>query len=410
MARERSTRRCTGYDEDESAVIGSWRDSGRTEKTILQYLYWVRRFRLYCRKTGRSERKHLTRDEVDEFARQYRGPRMRRRAPRRVTAPARTAMFAWSYALKVLGHPVPEWRIRPGPATGQPLIEEYVAFRKQHCGVAPATLIRDISTAEEFIAALRSARRSIARARISDIDRFVTQLGLRMSPRTVADSCSSLRAFLRFLHATGRLHHDLTRVVAAPRVRRVDHPPRMLPWSDVRRLLRAAQGESPTARRSYAVLLLMATYGLGAAEVVALQLEDVDWAAAELEVRRPKTGATTTLPLLSPVAKAIAVYLRKGRASQAATRAVFVSLTMPHRAMSTSAIRFLVRKYARAAGISVPVGGHMLRHSHATRQIDIGTNSKVVGDILGHRRPASTSVYIHVAWRRLRGVGLPVPT
>jgi site-specific recombinase XerD len=153
----------------------------------------------------------------------------------------------------------------------------------------------------------------------------------------------------------------------------------------------------------------MATYGLGAAEVVTLRLEDVDWAAAILRVRRPKTGATIALPLLPAVATTIAAYLRRGRPRQATTRALFVSSQMPHGAMSTSALRFLVRQHARAAGISVPVGGHMLRHSHATRQIDTGANPKVVGDILGHRRPASTSIYIRVAWRRLRGVGLPVP-
>jgi len=401
--------RCIPRDDDESAVVGFWRDSHRTENTILQYLQWVRRFRMYCRGSGRSEREHLTRLEVEEFARRYRGPRMRRCAPHRVTGPARTALFAWSFSLKMLGRVVPEWQNAPAPANVRPLIGEYVAYRRRYRGVAAATLIRDISTAEEFLVGLRSGGRAVARVRVSDIDGFVTQLALRLCPRTVADTCSSLRAFLRFLHATGRLHHDLAGVVAAPRVRRDDHPTRVLAWSDVRRLVRVAQGESAAARRSYAVLLLMATYGLGAAEVVALRLEDVDWAAAVLKVRRPKTGATLALPLLPAVAMAIAAYLRRGRPRQVTTRALFVSSPLPHRAMSTSAIRFLVRQHGRAAGISVPVGGHMLRHSHATRQIDTGANPKVVGDILGHRRPASTSVYIRVAWRRLRGVGLPVP-
>jgi site-specific recombinase XerD len=297
----------------------------------------------------------------------------------------------------------------PATAAIRPLVGEYVAYRKRYRGVAARTLIRDMKTAEEFLATLRSGGRAVTRVRVSDIDRFVAQLALRMCPRTVGSTCSSLRAFLRFLHSTGRLHHDLAGVVAAPRVRHIDHPPPVLAWSDVRRLLREAQGDSPGARRNYAILLLMATYGLGAAEVVALRLDDIDWATTVLKVRRPKTGATITLPLLPVVARVIVSYLRRGRPRQARTRALFVSSPLPHRAMSTSAIRFLVRQHARAAGISVPVSGHMLRHSHATRQIDAGANPKVVGDILGHRRPASTSVYIRVAWRRLRGVGLPVP-
>lgn len=164
------------------------------------------------------------------------------------------------------------------------------------------------------------------------------------------------------------------------------------------------------SRRDFAVLLLMATYGLGSAEVVSLRLEDVDWAAGILHVRRPKTGACIALPLLPAVGEAIAWYLRKVRPPQLEIRSLFVTSSMPHRPLSGSAIRHLMRHRARDAGVTAPVlGGHLLRHSHATRQIDSGANPKIVGDILGHLRPASTSVYVRVALRRLRGVGLPVP-
>ncbi len=153
----------------------------------------------------------------------------------------------------------------------------------------------------------------------------------------------------------------------------------------------------------------MATYGLGSAEVVVLRLSDLDWTTGVLRMHRPKTGAATALPLLPEVGRAIAAYLRRGRPRPVTSRALFLTSTLPHGPLSTGAVRFLIRQRARAAGIASPVSGHTLRHSHATRQIDAGANAKIVGDILGHRRPASTSVYIRVAWRRLRGVGLPVP-
>ena len=46
----------------------------------------------------------------------------------------------------------------------------------------------------------------------------------------------------------------------------------------------------------------------------------------------------------------------------------------------------------------------------ACRQIDLGQSAAVVGDILGHKRPESTSVYVRVALTRLRRMALPVPT
>jgi site-specific recombinase XerD len=56
------------------------------------------------------------------------------------------------------------------------------------------------------------------------------------------------------------------------------------------------------------------------------------------------------------------------------------------------------------------LGAHIFRHSHASRQVDSGANLKIVSEILGHRSSSSTSVYVRVALKRLRSVGLPVPS
>jgi site-specific recombinase XerD len=267
---------------------------------------------------------------------------------------------------------------------------------------------RDVDIAVEFLAFLRSRDRTIAAARIVDIDAFVDGMLDRLSRATVADQCSSLRGFLRFLRATGRVRHDLATAVVGPRVRVSARPPRALPWDDVRRILHAISRRDRREIRDYAILLLLASYGMGAAEVARLRLDDIDWRSKLLHVRRPKTGVPTELPLLPAVARALASYLRRGRPRCAAARAVFLTFSMPHRPITTAAICHQVRKYARRAGIAA-VGGHVFRHSHATRQIDLGADPKVVGDILGHRRPSSTSAYVRVALRRLRAIALPVP-
>lgn len=70
----------------------------------------------------------------------------------------------------------------------------------------------------------------------------------------------------------------------------------------------------------HALLLMMSTYGLGAGEVIGLQLQDIDWRAGTLQMSRPKTGVNFVLPLLPPVAKVLARYLRHGRPSHTPTR------------------------------------------------------------------------------------------
>ena len=102
--------------------------------------------------------------------------------------------------------------------------------------------------------------------------------------------------------------------------------------------------------------------------------------------------------------------IQDGRPGRATTRHVFVAAVEPHGPMGSSAVRHAIRKYADAAGLTTsPLGGHILRHSHARRQIELGAPMKVVGDILGHKDPSSTSAYVTVATTRLRSVALPVP-
>jgi integrase/recombinase XerD len=245
---------------------------------------------------------------------------------------------------------------------------------------------------------------------VVDLDEFVRELATRVSKSTVADDCSSLRSFLRFLQATGRVKTDLAKSVVAPRVRKEVRPPRMLPWKDVKQILRSIGLSEPPGKRDFAILLLLATYGLGAAEVLGLRLQDVDWKAGILKARRPKTKVCIELPLVPPVARALTAYLRWERPPAKGTTHLFLRMNMPYLPITSGAIRHRIRHYASQAGVSADmIGAHAFRHSHASRQVDAGANIKVVSEILGHRSSSSTSVYVRVAIKRLRGVGLPVP-
>jgi integrase/recombinase XerD len=397
-------------DDRERRVIKIWRQSGLADGTIANYLNSVRRFRRHWRMAGIDEIERLNHGDVIAYARAYIGPRRGRRVKEWSRRVARNAMHAWSCALQILGFPVPRWHPEAMPRRWSPLVAEYGEFRRAHRGVAAVTLVRDQAIATEFIGFLRLRGRRVTGARIREIDQFVDELSSRLSRRTVAGLCSSLRCFLRFLRATGRVACDLASGVAAPRYRTDERPPRDLQWESIRRILRAIPRDKGIGRRDYAMLLLLATYGLGAGEVIRLRLDDIDWHASVLHVRRPKTAVTIELPLLAPVARALAAYLRRGRSADSSTREIFVTKGLPHQALTSSAVRHQVCKYARRAGVTVsPLGAHVFRHSHATRQVDAGVPAKIVGDILGHRRPSSTSVYIRLALRRLRTVGLPVP-
>lgn len=389
---------------DWSRVFDLWRASGRTAGTRAVYTYWARRYAAF-HGLDRGLLPHLTYDSVRRFVATELGTR-------KVTGTPFSAVHALACALQALGHSVPPWREPRARRAPMRLVREFVAHRLRHRGVAASTTPSDASTASAFLVFLRRRRRRLARIRIADVDAFVATLTRRLSPRTVAGMCSTLRALLSFLHLTGRVRADLGPLVVSPRIHRADRPSRALPWTDVRRILRAIDVSKSLGARDYTMFLMMATYGMGAGEIRDLKLQDIDWVARTLRVRRPKTGTHTVLPLLDPVARALARYVRGSRPVHARAGNVFVSHRMPHAKFSASSVIWhRLALYAELAGVRAEfLGTHVFRHTHATRQIESGATAKVVGDILGHRRPESTSAYVRAAIQGLRAIALPVPT
>jgi len=312
--------------------------------------------------------------------------------------------------LHLAGRPVPRWE-EPTPSPRlPPLLGEYCEFRRRHAGVAVSTLATEAKLLSRFLGWLRDRGMQPHEIGLPAVDDFITAAGERYCRKTVAGMCSRLRPFLRFMHQQGHIAHDISSSVASPRLRPAERPARALPWGDVQRMIGAIDMSDRTGKRDYALLLMMLTYGMGSAEAIGVTLDDINWRAGSLRVVRPKTGVEFHLPLLPAVAEAVVGYLRGGRPSATGTRAVFVREVAPYGPMTSSAVRQVVRKHAIAAGIeATPLGGHILRHTHASRELELGAPAKVVGDILGHKDPASISHYVRVATDSLRDLSLAVP-
>lgn len=371
------------------------------------YRLWILRFINYCDSRRISPIGSLLPAEIGRFAAWY---SQQRKVPLlHVQKAARQSLRAWSFALASAGVNVPQW-VRPSSAHQiPPLLAEYVAFRRQHSVARDSTIQREVDNLTAWLGFLKSRKRPIGATSLKDVDAYLLELRRRYTVASVAGRMSSVRIFCRFLQTTGRLQKDLACSIQCPPRRQIQ-PPRALPWSDVQKILRAVDRSTRVGRRDYAMLLLMILYGLGAAEIIALQLDDIQWKREVLVVRRPKTGVEIHLPLLPAAARALAAYLQTSRPPDAPTRAVFVRRSLPYVSFTSSAVRFAIRWYAAQAGLGGRrLGSHVLRHSHASRQVDQHAPPRALSSILGHRDPESTSVYARVAVERLRSVALPVP-
>lgn len=394
-------------------VAQLWRRNRRLSPASLRlYGRWLQRFSAYCDAQAIDLRTALTEQGAERFARWWRLRGSPRRGHFRSTlASSHSALRACSFALTMLGEALPPWSAPRPPARIGVRFRRFSAYLKEVRGNPPVTIHKKLAQLTAFEHYRRS--RSIDRApiRLAEIDAYIVHCRRRFARTTVADICSTLRGYLRFLHATGQMTVDLAPAVMSPRIRIAERPHRTLSWPDVQRILHAVDRATPVGRRDYALLLMMSVYGLGAGEVIGLGLDDIDWRAATLRVRRPKNGVTFQLPLLPDVARAVADYLKRGRPPHTASRSLFVTMRTPFTRLSASVtVRHILGSAARRAGVTAPfLGTHVLRHTHACRQLDLGTPTKVIGDILGHRDPESTSAYLRVPGDRLRALSLPVP-
>jgi len=311
----------------------------------------------------------------------------------------------------MLGESMLPWSpSQPSPSFA-PRFQSFADYLRDVRGNPPQTIHKKLTQLTALDRYRRSRSCACLPIRLSEIDAYLVTCRRRFARRTVADICSTIRSFLRFLHVTGVMDFDLAASVMAPTIRAAERPHRALPWVDVQRILHMVDRTTPKGRRDYALLLMMSVYGLGAGEVIRVSLDDIDWRASTIRIKRPKTGAVFQLPLLPPVARALVDYLKRGRPAYTPTRHLFVTMRMPFKRLACSTtVRHVLHSAARRADVKAPfLGTHALRHTHACRQLELGVAPKIIGDILGHRDPESTSAYLRVASDRLRELSLPVP-
>ncbi|TAL09769.1 MAG: integrase [Nitrospirae bacterium] len=279
-------------------------------------------------------------------------------------------------------------------------------YLRQEAGLSPITIAGYSFQLARFEQYVVKRRLSVDRLSPAILDGFLAEQRVHLSARSLGMTCAALRRFLRYLFQEGTLRRDLSASVDRPRTYSLSEIPRSISAADVDRTLAAIDRRSIVGRRDYAMLLLLAVYGLRAREVATLTLDDLDWRSAVLHVRGRKAGHTGTYPLTPEVGEAMLDYLRHGR-PETPDRRIFFHINAPHAAVTHGAVSLRAMTYLRKAGITVSrPGSHTLRHSCAQRLVDADFSLKVIGDFLGHRHPMSTRVYSKVAIEALREVAL----
>src|SRR5438093_3514186 len=171
------------------------------------------------------------------------------------------------------------------------LASEYADYLHEVGGFAVSTIRHHRYVSRCFLDHLDAKRVSLRSIQPSDLETYILQAGKRLSRASLQQEIAPLRGFLRFLAMDGRVPHGLDRQIDTPRLYRLEQLPRALPWDTVKALLRSIDTTSAIGLRDYAMLLLIATYGLRASEVVAITLDDIRWRQGRLCIHQRKTSS-----------------------------------------------------------------------------------------------------------------------
>lgn len=293
----------------------------------------------------------------------------------------------------------------------QDLCAGYVDWMARCRGLSVATIKLHGQRARQLLTWLgdRASAKRLSELTVQDMDAYFTAIAPRYRRHTRAGLCSQVRDFLRYLQSQGIIDRDLAATVVSPTRYTLESIPPALKPEDVATVLAVARrNRTSVGIRNYALVLLLAHYGLRSGEVARLRLDDIDWRHDRFRIHQSKSGKENLLPLLAPVGNALLDYLENAR-PRVALREVFVSAYAPYRALPS--LHHIVSRLLAEAGIQAQGrrGPHTFRHARAVSLLRQSVSLKAIGDILGHRSAAQTRVYLKLATDDLRDVALELP-
>ena len=266
-----------------------------------------------------------------------------------------------------------------------------------------------------FLKDLKERKIELHATALTDVDHFVSTLTTqrKLAVTTAANACICIRHFLRFLYRTRRIGTDLAPAVIGPTLRQMlKRPPENVPWTTIKRVLGAMDRTRPLGKRDFAIFVTAASYGWGAADVLSLRLDGIDWYRNTLSIIRPKTGVRIEVPLRPQVAHALATYIQTARPANTGKREVFLRHYAPWaKVPTTNTLATNLQRYAEKAGVPLPPRCKMkvFRCAHIAAQLNRGVPPKVVVDVVGHSDTRSLSRYAGIDIEQLRRCALPVP-
>jgi integrase/recombinase XerD len=284
------------------------------------------------------------------------------------------------------------------------LLEQFLDYISLEMGLSPntrAAYADDIGRFLDWLAqkGVRSIN-EVTRKQI--LDHLMAEKARGLAANSLSRHLVSLKVFFRYLTQEGLLGINVAETMESPKVWKM--LPSVLTPKEIDRLFAAPDLTTPLGLRNRAVLELFYASGLRVSELAGLQLHDLHFDEHFLRCIG-KGRKERVVPVGSAAVEKIKQYIKEVRPKfTPGPQEQTVFLSSRRQPMSRKTIWDMIKKCARAAGITKTIYPHTLRHSFASHLLANGAPLRIIQEMLGHADIATTQIYTHVDPDRLKGV------
>lgn len=282
-------------------------------------------------------------------------------------------------------------------------LDQFIQMLRSEKYYSPHTCSNYRRDLEQFQAYLeREGIESPAQVNYNHVSGFAAQRHRQgRKSRTIQRELSSIRSFFQFLIRQDAVAQNPALEVRAPKA---DKPlPKTCDAEAIDRLLQLPQDCDDLQVRDVAIFELIYSSGLRLAELVGIDLDDIDLDQGRLIVTG-KGNKTRHLPIGGKAIKAVKRWLRlrSDYCRDANESALFLSKL--GKRISPRNVQSRLRALIDRRALEQHLSPHMLRHSFATHMLESSSDLRAVQELLGHVNIATTQVYTHLDFQHLAQV------
>jgi integrase/recombinase XerD len=228
--------------------------------------------------------------------------------------------------------------------------------------------------------------------------------GQPLTFKTQSHRLAPLRTFGAWLATTGLLPYDPAATLVLPKTER-RLPEVTLSADEVEAVLAGPDTTTPAGLRDRAVLEVFYSTAMRRAELIGLQVTDVDFSRGTAFIRQGKGGTDRHVPMGGRAQGWVLRYLDEARPHFATVPDPgTLFLNSVGKPLGAELLSTRVARYVRAAAPTKKGSCHLFRHTCATLMLEGGADVRYVAELLGHRNLETTMLYTRVSLAKLREV------